>query len=249
VNARAVANEFTKMRHLRVALVAIIMVIAVLALSLYTVVSIPDFDPEDPAAWNALLAGMSLGVPLIWPLLLAVLASRQTDIEHQGNGWLLQATCGVTPGGVCRAKLIALGSVVTAVTATTSLLVLAVGRILVGIGSPAPLGHWFGFAACVLVVNVVVLALHILLSAKVENQLVALGIGVLGCVLAVFSQGLPAAAAHVTPWGYYALATAADYQTDGFTALPLAYPSIAALALVGGALFIVITHRFDRQEA
>jgi hypothetical protein len=249
VTAGAVANEFAKMRRLKVGLVAAIMVLGVLALSLFAVVSSPDFNPDTPAAWNALLAGMSLGIPLLSPLLLAVLASRQTDIEHQGNGWLLQSTSGITPGGVCRAKLAALGVIVTAVTLGTSLLVLVFGKIFAGILPQPPLLHWAGFTVCMLVINLAVLALHILLSAKVENQLVALGVGVLGCILAVFSQGLPATAAHVTPWGYYSLAQAAGYQGGAIQALPIAYPSIAALALIVGALFAVLTDRFNRQEA
>ncbi|MCQ9384305.1 ABC transporter permease [Brevibacterium sp. 50QC2O2] len=243
------ANEFAKMRHLKVGLVATIMVIGVLALSLFAVVSSPDFDPDTPGAWNALLAGMSLGIPLISPLLLAVLASRQTDIEHQGNGWLLQSTSGITPGGLCRAKLVALGLIVAAVTIGSSLIVLAFGKVFAGILPPAPLAHWAGFTLCMLVVNLAVLALHILLSAKVENQLVALGIGVLGCILAVFSQGLPAVAAHLTPWGYYALARAAGYQGEMIQALPISYPSIIALTVIVGGLFAALTFRFDRQEA
>lgn len=249
MSARAVANEFAKMKHLRIGLVAAALVAAVVLLSLYTVVSSPDFSPEAPGAWNALLAGMSLGIPLLSPLLLAVIASRQTDIEHSGNGWLLQSTSGSTPGGICRAKLVALGVVVTVATLATSLIVLVLGKLLAGILVAVPLGHWAGFTLCVLVVNLAVLALHILLSAKVENQLVALGVGVLGCVMAVFSQGLPAAAAHVTPWGYYALARAADYEGDQYVALPLSYPSIAFLAVAVGAVFAFITFRFDRQEA
>lgn len=249
MNPAVLVNEFAKMRHLRVGVVAAVMVLAVLGLSLYIVVSSPSFTPDSAGAWNALLAGMSLGIPLIFPLLLAVLASRQTDIEHQGNGWLLQATSGLTPGGVCRAKASALGIVVAAITLTTSLLVLVAGELLIGIEPTVPLVHWAGFTGCMLVVNLVVLAGHILLSAKVDNQLVALGIGILGCILGVFSQGLPAAAAHVTPWGYYALAMAADYQGGGFVALSLPYPSIAALAVIATVVFAVSTARFDCQEA
>jgi lantibiotic transport system permease protein len=244
-----VANELAKMRHLKIGLIATIMILGVLALSLFVVVSSPDFDPDTPQAWNALLAGMSLGSPLLSPLLLAVLASRQTDIEHQGNGWLLHSASGITPGGLCRAKLVALGIVVSGVTIGTSLIVLVVGKMLASILPPAPLGHWAGFTLCMLVINLAVLALHILLSATVENQLVALGIGVLGCILAVFSQGLPPVAAHVTPWGYYALARAAGYEGDAIQALPIAYPSIAALAVIVGVLFAALTFRFDRQEA
>lgn len=249
MNAAALVNEFAKMRRLRTGLVVIVMAGSVLALTLFAAVSAPDFDPDAAAAWDALLAGMSLGIPLISPLLLAVLASRQTDIEHQGNGWLLQASSGLGRGGVCRAKFVALGAVVTVGTTLISLLVLAAGRALAGVRPPPPIAHWAGFTLCMLAVNLVVLALHILLSAAAENQLVALGIGVLGCILAVFSQGLPATAAHLTPWGYYALARAAGYQGDQLVSLPLGYPSIAALVIVAAAAFLLLTRRFDTQEA
>lgn len=249
MNARAMVNEFAKMRHLGVGLVALVMVLAVLGLSLFTLISSPSLDPDSEEAWNALLAGMSLAIPMVSPLLIAVLASRQTDIEHQGNGWLMQAASGLTPGAVCRAKAVALGVVVTVTTVGVSLLALLVGRLLAGITAPVPLGHWAGFTACMLVVNLVLLAVHILISAKLENQLVALGIGVIGTLIAVFAKGLPEVFAHITPWGYYSFAEAADYAGDEIVALPLSYPSIAALALFGAALFLGITARFDRQEA
>jgi hypothetical protein len=248
VNTRAVANEFAKMRHLKVGLVGAFMIVPIAGLSLFAVVTSPDFAPSSPDAWNALLAGMSLGVPMLSPLLLAVLASRQTDIEHTSNGWLVQSASGLTPGGVCRAKLVALGAVVTTTTLSTSLLVLFSGTLM-GIAGAPPIGHWAGFTACVLVINLTILALHILLSAKVENQLVALGIGAFGGIVAVFSQGLPAAAAHATPWGYYALAQAAGYEGAEIQPSSLSYPSIAALGILVGALFSFLTYRFDRQEA
>lgn len=248
MNTRAVVNEFAKMRHLGVGLVAAFMIVPITGLSLFAVVTNPDFDPNAPDAWNALLAGMSLGIPMLSPLLLAILASRQTDIEHTSNGWLVQSASGLTPGSVCRAKLVALGVVVTTTTLSTSLLVLIAGALM-GITDAPPIGHWAGFTACMLIINLAILALHVLLSAKVENQLVALGIGALGSIVAVFSQGLPAAAAHLTPWGYYALAQAAGYEGAQIQALPISYPSIAALGVLVGTIFFILTYRFDRQEA
>lgn len=249
MSATAVANEFAKMRHLKVGLIAVFMVIAILGLTMMGLLSDPAFDPADTAAWHSLLAGMSLGTPLIAPLLLAVLASRQTDIEHQGNGWLLQTTSGLTPGAVCRAKFFSLGVIVVVVTAAVSLGALTIGRALVGISAPLPAGHWAGFTVCVLVVNLVLLAGHILLAAKVENQLIGLGIAVLGTLLGLFSQNLPEVLAHITPWGYYALAEAANYQDGVMVALPISYPSFAGLAIVASVVFVVLTSRFDRQEA
>lgn len=249
MNARAVANEFAKMRRLGLWGVAVFMGLAVVGLALFTVVSTPGLSPENVDAWHALLAGMSLAIGVLFPLLLAVLASRLTDIEHQGNGWLPQAVSGLTPGGVCRAKLAALASVVAAVTVGSSVLVLAVGRLVVGISAPLPLAHWAGFTGCALAINLVVLALHILLSARVNNQLVALGVGVLGSVLGGFSRGLPVVVAHLTPWGYYALVQGAESRVDGFVAVPLAYPSVAGLAAFGAIGFALFTRHFDRQEA
>lgn len=248
MSTQAVANEFAKMRHLRIGLVVIVMVVIVLGLSVLSAATSPVFADPAGRSWKALLAGMSLAVPLASPLLLAVLASRQVDIEHQGNGWLLSQTSGLTPGGLCRAKFAAIGSIVAAATILESALMIGAGALL-GVTVPVPVGLWLGYTASILVVNLVLLGLHILLSARIDNQLVPLGVGVLGTMVAVFATGLPAWLAHVTPWGYYALVTAADYREGALVALTPSYPSIAALGVAGAVLFLLITGLFDRQEA
>jgi hypothetical protein len=249
VSAKILANEFAKMRRLRIGLGATALVAAVVGLSLMGATASPDFADPARRSWEVLLAGMSFAVPLASPLLLAVLASRQVDIEHQGNGWLLSQTSGITPGGLCRVKFVAVGTIVAAATLAQSMIVLGAG-LMAGIAAPVPIGLWLGYTASILVANLVVLALHILLSARIDNQLVGLGIGVLGTLVAVFASGYPAWLAHASPpWGYYALVTAADYRDGGFVALTPSYPSIAALGVVGAVLFLLITSLFDRQEA
>src|SRR5262245_33559980 len=100
------------MRHLRIGLVASVLAVIVVGLSVVSAAMSPAFADPAGRTWEALLGGMSLAVPLASPLLLAVLASRQVDIEHQGNGWLLSQTSGITPGGLCRIKVLAVGIVV-----------------------------------------------------------------------------------------------------------------------------------------
>lgn len=248
MNARAVMNEFAKMRRLRILLLTIVMVVAVFGLTLYGGVLTPDFVPSSPRAWNALLAGLSYGLTMAAPLLLAVLASRQVDIEHQGNGWLLSQTSGLTAGGICRAKLIAVGTVVTLGTVMISAFTLGTG-LLLGAIAPAPVGRWIGYTTAIVVVNLVLLAFHILLSARIDNQLVCLGIGLLGSIFALFGRAVPEWLQHATPWGYYALSTPADYRGDALVALTPAYSSVAVLGVVGFAGFVLITTLFDRQEA
>ncbi|WP_199539020.1 ABC transporter permease [Desertihabitans brevis] len=243
-----VVNEFAKLRHLRVGLVAGLMVLGTVALTLLSTVTSTEFADPATRTWDVPLAGLSLAVPMVSPLLLAVVASRMVDIEHQGNGWLLGSTSGVTPGALCRAKLLTAATVVVAATVVTHLAVWALGR-LAGIDAPVPVGLWAGFAVTSLAVNLVVLALHLVLSAKVDNQLVALGIGLLGTVVAVFGSGFPAWFAHATPWGYYSLVAVAGYEGEHLVTTAPSYPSVLVLVGLAAALFVLVTSRFDRQEA
>ncbi|MGD7788989.1 ABC transporter permease [Propionibacteriaceae bacterium Y1700] len=193
------------------------------------------------------MAGLSLGTALVQPLLLAVLASRLVDIEHQGQGWLLSATSGLTPGRLLRAKLLALGIVLTIASVATHLLLLAFG-LLAGITEAVPVGVWIGAAVGAWLVGWVILALHVWLSTRIENQLVGLGVGVLGTLLATSSAGLPAWANHLTPWGHYAFTRAAEYRGTELVLLQPGWPGLLVLVVIGGALFALATGRFDRQE-
>lgn len=247
--ASVVANEFAKMRHLRVGLLVALLLFGVVGLTAFQATGSGMFsrlDDPDGFAWKLLLDG--LAVTLISPILLAVLASRQVEMEHLGNGWLLSATSGVTPGRLCRAKLLALGTLVAAATILQSLILISFG-LLAGIDSPFPLEHWLGYTACVVVINLAVLAFQLLLSAWIENQLVCLGVGVVGLFIGVFGSAFPEWLSHLTPWGYYSLAMPTNYVGAELVYLDLPYPSILALAVVGSSLFLFITSRFDRQEA
>ena len=242
-SANAVANEFAKMRHLRIGLIVALLLFGVAGFSAFLASAAPD-----GFAWKMLLDGLGFAVILISPLLLAVLASRQVEMEHLGNGWLLSATSGVTPGRLCRAKFLALGTLVVTATILQSLLLIAFG-FLAGITAPFPLEHWSGYTASAVVINLVVLAFHLLLSARVENQLVCLGVGVVGVFIGTFGAAFPDWLSYLTPWGYYSLAMPTDYVGMEFVYLDPPYLSILALAVVGGSLFLFITGRFDRQEA
>lgn len=251
MNATIAANELTKMRRLRVIPIAALLFLGVIGMTAFYALGSSIFshlDDPDGYAWKALLAGVGLATVLITPVLVAVLSSRQVDIEHRGNGWLLSATSGVTPGRLCRAKFLVLSAIITATTVLQSLGLVGFG-FLIGITSPFPAGHWLGYTTCAIVVNLVVLGFHVLLSARVENQLVCLGFGMLGVFLGIFGQVFPDWLCHLSPWSYYPLATPADFVGTELVYLDLPYPSIAALALVGSGVFLLVTGRFDRKEA
>lgn len=159
----------------------------------------------------------------------------------------MSAISGVTPGRLCRAKFLALGLLVAGATILASA-VLAGAGFLLGVTAPLPVGRWVGFTASVLVVNLVILALHIVLSARVENQLVGIGVGLLGTILALFGTSVPVWIAHLTPWGYYALASASGYVDGVLIGFAPAYPSVIGLGFVAAVIFFLFTRSFDRQE-
>ena len=163
MNARAIANEFAKMRHLRVGLFVALLAISVALMSMYNAFGSGAFerldDPND-YAWKILFDGLGMGAALIAPILVAVIASRQVEIEHTGNGWLSSATSGLTPGQMCRAKFVSLGVLVAAATAVWGVVIVGFGT-LIGISTPAPLGRWATYIGALIIINLAVLAFHI----------------------------------------------------------------------------------------
>lgn len=244
-------NEVTKMRHLRIGLLAGLFLAAVVGMTAFqSLGSRIDEALADPSGepWKVLLGGFSFSSAMSASILLAVMASRQVEMEHAGNGWLMSATSGATPGRLCRAKFAVLGLIVALTTFAQSALLAGFG-FLIGVTSPFPAGHWIGFTLSVTVVNLAVLGFQILLSAAVENQLIALGVGIVGILLATFGVLLPRWAAHLTPWSYYALTNPADYVGLQLVYLDIPYLSVLGLAVVGCGLFLLVTAHFDTREA
>ncbi|WP_231443167.1 ABC transporter permease [Brevibacterium zhoupengii] len=246
-----IGNEFAKMRHLWIAPIAMVMPLGIAGMTAFRGLAsgmLGHLDDPEGLGWKLLLAGLGLSVSLISPLIIAVLASRLVDIEHAGNGWLLSSTACETPGSLCRAKFASLGLIVTAATVLQSLLLIGMG-LSIGITSPFPGEHWLVFTCAAVTINLCVLAFQIVLSATVENQIVCLGVAVLGVFIAVFAPALPGLLQLITPWGYYELARAADYVGTDLVYLDIPRLPVLGQAVVVTVAFTLITARFDRQEA
>ena len=240
---RVVRYEVAKLRRLRIPPLVIVLVAGVVALSA------PELGSPAGQSWDGLLLALGFAFSLVAPMPIAVLASRQVDPEHHGNGWFLARTAGVSAGRLCRAKFAVTGAVTTAATLACTGAVAVAGQ-LGGIAAGFPAGRWLGWTAAVAVVNLVLLALHLVLSTWVENQLVGLGVGVLGVFVGATGSAFPGWVAHLTPWGYYTLLRPADFAVDG-TLVPLdpRYSSVVVLGIVGATAFGLLTQRLDREEA
>lgn len=247
----AVRSEFAKMRRLRIVPLLSIMTIGIVLLASRELTSPGFFDQiADPSggAWNRLLASYSFAVPLVSPIFVAVVASRQVDVEHQGKGWLLWHTTGVAMGKLCQTKLISVGMLLVVATVVQSIGVVGIGR-LAGITAELPIARWMLYTGSVIVVNLVLLGLHILLSAVLENQLIGLGVSVIGVFIAASAPGMPVWLAHLTPWGYYSLATPTKYVESTLVAVDPATGSVAALLVIAVFGFTFAARKLDHLEA
>ena len=232
------------MRRLRTVPVAAALVAATVALSgtdLFSDSARAGFSAPGSHVWERLLLSCTLMSAITGPILAAVLASRQTDIEHSGAGWTLFATAGRTPGALCRAKVAALGLVIAPAVACQSLALIGWAR-LAGVAVPLDAGPWALYTAELIAVDLAVCAFHVWLAA------VGVGVGLLGSFIGVYMLLAPSWVARLVPWGYYAtICCVQQRETDvQYTAPPLGW--VAAFLVLAAVLFTVATRRLDRIE-
>ncbi|OFV73512.1 ABC transporter permease [Rhodococcus erythropolis] len=242
--------EFRKMRRLRTLPLLVGLVIAVAALSstsLFSGGTRETFDNPAAQPWAALLLSYTMMAAMTSPILAAVLASRQTDIEHSGSGWTLAAAAGRTAGSLCRSKLTALAILLLPAVAAQSLVVVGIG-LLAGIQVPLDLGPWAAYTVLLYLVDVAFCALHIWLAARVENQLISVGCGMLGAFLAVFSLLMPPAVSKAIPWGYYAVISHAGQKSGDVVYVTASYGWIAGFLILVAVVFALATRRLDWVE-
>ena len=250
----SVGVEILKMRRLRVLLVTALLVIASVALSsinLFSQSTINSFDNPAAKPWAALLLAMTLFNALTQPIFVAVLASRQTDIEHSGAGWNLAATSGLTPGALCRVKLAALTLLIVPAAVVQSAALIFVART-VGLSLPLDVGPWVTYTLLLALVNTAMCAYHLWLAAVVENQLVVMSAGLLGGFIGVYMLLSPPMLARLLPWGYYAVITPAKVSmVDGhgvheYVQVPMGW--IVGFLVLTAVIFTAATRRLDRIE-
>lgn len=197
-------------------------------------------------AWDAYLVQYVMGTALFTPIAIAIVASRVVDIEHAGNGWRLSSVIGVTRGALCRLKWVTLAPIVLALRVIEVAAVLALPALL-GMPAVTNLGVWVRTAAVMVVTTLALLAAHLWLAARIESQLVGIGIAVLGGFLAMFSMLLPPVVALLTPYGSFAAVLPYTYSSSGIIAISphyLPWGLWAAALLVGSW---ALTRRLDQE--
>jgi len=145
------------------------------------------------------------------------------------------------------ASLAALAVVVVPAVLVQSLALVAWAR-LSGVGVPLDAGPWALYTVELMAVDLALCAFHVWLAAVVENQLIGVGVGLIGSFIGVYMLLAPASVARLVPWGYYAVISCARMEgaTARYTAPAPGW--VAGFLVLSAVLFAVATRRLDRIE-
>ncbi|WP_233187950.1 ABC transporter permease [Actinomyces qiguomingii] len=247
----AVRLELAKTRRLHTTVVVVVLELAALLLAAPLTAS-SQAGLSDPAGrpWEALLLQYALVNALFSPILVSVVASRLTDIEHASAGWYLAATAGLTPGRLCRAKLSALAAVLVPALVLQTVALTGVARA-VGATLPLPVWAWAGYTIGLVAIDLAMCALHVLLAALVDNQVLCVGVGLLGAFVAVYMFLAPQWLARLLPWGYWALICPVAQTGTRLGEVAIVTPPmgwIAGFLCLAATCFLLVTARLDRIE-
>ncbi|SER94939.1 ABC transporter permease [Corynebacterium cystitidis] len=208
---------------------------------------VASFVAEPEQMWAGHLVGYIVIYALITPLQLAIIASRLADLEHLAHGWRLNAIVGTPPGDLLGIKFFVLGSLTLLAKVVEATLLVAI-PVLVGAPPPPNLATIAVTCLALYGTALAIGAVFISCATLVESQLVVLGLGVVGGMLANAAMLSPVWVAAINPFGYFAMVTPYTFAEGGVVPVTpnwLAWGCYLGLAL---GFMAVLSRRINRKE-
>ena len=233
--------EFFKCRRRKIVLVcAAVLAAELLWFGMY----LTRQDAEDLVeGWMMLFYNLALIDAIFLPISVAVIASRNCELEHKGATLKLLETM-VTPGRLYCTKMLWGALVLATLLAVRSAAFAAMGAA-VHFSGDIPWGKFALFTVISWAVSMMVFALQQGLSLRFVNQAVSLVCGIFGSFIGIMSMLFPDWLVRIVPWGYYGLLSLARMEWDPDTRFTQYFwrwpePLDVALLLLWAALFFIV---------
>jgi hypothetical protein len=193
--------EFDKTRRRRIWLIVFLLTATQLAWALWDVHRMNAHQRVD--GWLAMLYQFPLLNAIMLPVIVGVIASRLSDIEHKGQTFRLLNT--VIPQGRLFAAKFLCGA-----TYTIAISMLQVGAftgvgLLYGFPQPVPWKQVGLYLLATITVSITILLVQQILSLEFPNQMIALAVGMIGSFAGLFSMFLPEGFQKFLLWSYYGI--------------------------------------------
>lgn len=205
--------EFYKLRHKKMGAMVIGIVLFQLIYMIWATRSMGEYELMQ--GWKGLMyRAFEINI-ILMPLMIAMMASRLSDIEHKGSTFKYLKTI------VSSARLFDTKALCGA-SYLMGIVILQIGMLLlVGgyrqFGEAIPVGYLGYYLVITFMIDLTLFILQLNLSLIWSNQMIALIVAVVGTFLGLYSMFFSEDVARWILWGYYALLSPVKMNWDSTT--------------------------------
>lgn len=246
----ALSMEFYKIRHRKIGLTVAMMIGVQFMWALW---SMRNMDIHKLSqGWKYSIYLFSQLNCIMMPIVIGVIASRLSDIEHKGNTIKLLKTI-ISDNKIFMAKFLC-GTFYMIITVILQVGIIIFFAKLKGFSENFSIGYISYYVLYTLIINTTLLLLQLIFSLIFINQMIGFVIAIGGAFLGLFSLFFSKAVTRLVLWGYYGLLSPLkmDYDTKTrifnlyWTSIPLTEFAILIVTFV--LLYIAGKEIFKRKE-
>ena len=201
--------------------------------------------------WKSCLYNIFLLNVIIMPLLIAMIASRISDIEHKGNNFKVLRTL-VSESKLFNTKVLC-GSIYLMESVSLQILAMVAVSRIQHFTEVMDIKQIIYYGISVFVVDFALLLLQFILALTFVNQMVGFIVALVGTFLGLYSMFFGEQISRWILWGYYALIASVRMEwsesTGGvFHFIPFPVQNVAIVGLMIGVLYVVGKSLFVKKE-
>ncbi|NMB89004.1 MAG: ABC transporter permease subunit [Chloroflexi bacterium] len=215
--------------------------------------SLTYLDAEDlPQGWLFLLYDFPLLNALMMPVIVAVVASRLSDLEHKGQTLRLLDTL-MSAGRLYDAKFLH-GALYMLAAVFLQVALMLIAGLWKGFPGQIPLDRFAAYVLMTMAVDLLILAVQQALSLWFTNQMIPLAVGVMGAFYGLFSLFFPSGLQGLLPWGLYGVLMFVRLDWDQATRIsnyswtPLNWGGLVLVAVEFCVIYAIGRFLFARKE-
>jgi hypothetical protein len=209
---KALSMEFYKIRHRKLGLTILAVIIVQFIYALWQMKY--KNSHELSQGWMDSIYSFATINCIIMPMLVAVIGSRLSDIEHKGNTFKLLMT--VMPSKQLFISKILCGGFYLLISVLLQVVMMICIGSLRGITQEFPVGYFCYYGLFTFLVNLTLLLLQLILSLQFLNQMIAFCVAIGGTFLGLYSLFFEKAGKYVL-WAYYMVLSPARVDWDKST--------------------------------
>lgn len=247
---KSIRIEWRKIKRKHFALVVLGTLLLLLFWQLWSTSRMDETDLIQ--GWMGLLYQMPLLNCIVLPIMTGVLASRISDIEHKGNTFSMLRLL-IQNRSIYFAKIY-LGVFFVGITTLGEVMMMLMLGFLRGFITSPPWGFLIYFFGYTLLVSIALYLFQLLLSLILKNQLIPIGISIMGSFIGLFSLYMPGRIQEFFVWGYYGVLSNVRMNWDAVSRIidyywtPLNWGGIVVIVAFSIVITVLGYRLFIRKE-